>query len=154
MDLLTELHQLVQAFKENGVEYALCGGLALAVYAMPRATLDIDIMLEPDTLSKARDIAAKLGFTLQAHPMDFHHGAVRIHRFTKIDDQTGDHLMLVLLLVTPTVRAAWESRQTVAYTQGELQVLSPHGLILLKSMRNSGQDQDDIAYLRSIMDED
>jgi hypothetical protein len=30
----------------------------------------------------------------------------------------------------------------------------PEGLILLKSFRRSGTDEDDIAYLRSIIDED
>jgi len=33
-------------------------------------------------------------------------------------------------------------------------VVSPQGLILLKSLRSSGQDQDDIEYLRSLENED
>ncbi len=33
-------------------------------------------------------------------------------------------------------------------------VVSPEGLIFLKSFRRSGQDQDDIDFLRSIIDED
>ena len=33
-------------------------------------------------------------------------------------------------------------------------VVSPQGLIFLKQLRSSGQDQDDIEYLRSIADED
>jgi len=35
-----------------------------------------------------------------------------------------------------------------------LKVVSPQGLILLKSFRSSGQDQDDIEYLRSLENED
>ena len=31
-----------------GIDYALYGGLALAIYARPRATLDIDMMIESD----------------------------------------------------------------------------------------------------------
>jgi len=53
-------------FKKEGIEYALCGGLAMAVYAFPRATLDIDILIKPETLEKAKDIAKRLGFSLTA----------------------------------------------------------------------------------------
>ncbi len=34
------------------------------------------------------------------------------------------------------------------------EVVSPQGLIALKSIRSSGQDRDDIDYLRSIAGED
>lgn len=36
----------------------------------------------------------------------------------------------------------------------KLKVLSPEGLIMLKSLRNSGQDIDDIEYLKELVDED
>jgi len=42
----------------------------------------------------------------------------------------------------------------VEWEGGILSVVSPEGLIALKSFRSSGQDQDDIKYLRSITDED
>ena len=41
MTLLDELSQLISAFDENGIEYAVCGGLALAIHGFARATLDI-----------------------------------------------------------------------------------------------------------------
>jgi len=40
MDLLEELKNLAAKLHSEGIEYALCGGLAMAIYAMPRATLD------------------------------------------------------------------------------------------------------------------
>ena len=42
----------------------------------------------------------------------------------------------------------------VEWDEGLLWVSSPEGLILLKSLRRSEQDKDDIEYLRSIIDED
>lgn len=36
---------------EDEIDYALCGGLALAVHARPRATLDIDSRIESALLS-------------------------------------------------------------------------------------------------------
>ena len=46
MDLFEEFSKLVAEFKKEKIDYALCGGLAMAVYAYPRATIDIDIMIE------------------------------------------------------------------------------------------------------------
>lgn len=154
MDLLEELKNLTAKLDLLEIDYALCGGLALAIYARPRATLDIDMMIEPDSLQQTKNATEDLGFTLSAAPMEFHGGKVKIQRLTKIDEESGEALALVLLIVTPETRQAWESRQTVEWDEGPLKVVSPQGLIFLKPLRGSGQDQDDIEYLRSIVDED
>jgi len=154
MDLLEELKKICEKLDQNHIEYALCGGLALAVYAKPRATLDIDIMVDPAFTDKARKAVEALGFTLPSAPMKLQGGAVHIERLTKVDDISGEHLSLDFLVVTPEIKKAWENRITVEWEGGNLSVVSPQGLILLKSFRRSGQDNDDIAYLRSITDED
>lgn len=154
MDLLIELKKLIEAFDEDKIDYALCGGLALAVYARPRATLDIDIMVEPDTLSMIKQIVKNLGFNIPAAPMSFKNGAVQMHRITKIDSESGEHLVLDLLLVTPQTRISWDNRISVDWEGGTLKVLTPEGLITLKSLRKSGQDLDDIEYLKELIDDD
>ncbi len=154
MDLLDELKRLIRRLDEEKIEYALCGGLAMAVYALPRATLDIDLMILPSSLEDSRHAVQSLGFTVSAIPMEFHGGKVHIHRVSKIDPATGETLPLDLLTVTPPLKRVWASRAKVEWEGGILSVASPEGLILLKSFRNSGQDQDDIEYLRSILDED
>lgn len=154
MDLLDELKRLISKLDEEQINYALCGGLAMAVYALPRATLDVDIMIEADSLDKTKRAVQEIGFTLSAMPMEFHGGKVRIHRLSKTNACSGENLVLDLLIVTPTTQQAWESRIKVEWEGGTLSVVSPEGLILLKSIRLSGQDQDDIQYLRSIIDED
>jgi len=153
MDLIDELKRLITRLDEERIEYALCGGLAMAVYALPRATLDIDIMVEASSLDKTKQAVHDLGFILDAMPMEFHGGKVHIHRVSKIDPDTGETLVLDLLIVTPEIRQAWESRTKVEWEGGTLSVVSPEGLVLLKSFRRSGQDQDDIRYLRGIIDE-
>lgn len=154
MDLLIELQNIIGAFDDEKIDYALCGGLALAVYAKPRATLDIDIMVDPDLLDKVKQIVENLGFNIPARPMTFKGGSVQIHRMTKIDNESGEHLVLDLLIVTPETRLSWGSRISVDWEGGTLKVLSPKGLILLKSLRKSGQDMDDIKYLKGLIDED
>jgi hypothetical protein len=154
MDLLEELKNLTAKLQSEGIEYALCGGLAMAIYARPRATLDIDIMVELGTLFKTKRAAEDLGFTLSGAPMEFHGGTVQIYRLTKIDAVSAEELVLDCLIVTPETQKVWEGRLQVEWEGGTLSVVSPEGLITLKTWRNSGQDQDDIAYLRSIIDED
>jgi len=154
MELFEEFSQLVDEFKKEKIDYALCGGLAMAVYAFPRATLDIDILIEPETLEKAKSIAKKLGFTLDAGLMRFSNDAIQIYRLTKVTPGSSDVLMLDMLLLTPEIKEVWETKQILTWDQGDLPVVSPRGLIKLKSMRLSGQDQDDINNLKSIIDED
>jgi hypothetical protein len=154
MDLLEEFSQLVSEFKRENIDYALCGGLAMAVYAFPRATLDIDILIEPGSLEETKSAAERLGFTFDVGLMRFNGDAVQIYRMTKISPDDGDTLMLDMLLVTSEMEAVWENRRNVPWERGELPVVSPRGLIELKSKRLSGQDQDDISNLRSILDED
>ena len=85
MDLLDELKKLITKLNEEKIEYALCGGLAMAIYALPRATLDIDILIEASSLETTRRAVYDLGFTLKAAPMEFHGGKVHIHRVSKIE---------------------------------------------------------------------
>ena len=80
MDLLEELKNLTAKLDSEGIEYALCGGLAMAIYAMPRATLDIDIMIELGTLFRTKRAVEDLGFILSGAPMAFHDGKVQIYR--------------------------------------------------------------------------
>ncbi len=126
----------------------------MAVYAFPRATLDIDILIEPQTLEKAKSIAKRLGFTFDAGLMKFSNEAVQIYRLTKVGSESNDTLVLDMLLLTPEIKEVWETKQTLTWDQGDLPVVSPKGLINLKSLRLSGQDQDDIRHLESILDED
>ncbi len=154
MDILDELKALINKLEEEKIEYALCGGLAMAIYALPRATLDIDILIKPNLLEKITSVTDDLGFTLKAAPMEFHGGKIKIHRVTKIEPATGENLVLDMLIVTPEIKEAWNNRIKVEWEYGNISVVSPEGLILLKSFRGSGQDQDDIDFLRSIIDED
>jgi len=154
MDILDELKALINKLDEENIEYALCGGLAMAIYALPRATFDIDILIESNLLEKINSVTHELGFTLKAAPMEFHGGKIKIHRVSKIEPTTGETLVLDMLIVTPEIKEAWNNRIKVEWEHGNISVVSPEGLILLKSFRRSGQDQDDIEFLRSIIDED
>ncbi len=56
--------------------------------------------------------------------------------------------------MTPEIMEVWESKQILTWDQDDLPVVSPKGFMKLKSLRLSGQDQDDIKNLKSIIYED
>ncbi len=150
LDLIEELRRIVAAFDENGVQYALCGGLALAVHGAPRATIDIDLMIQPEARPTAQQAARRLGYTLAAEAMAFSGGAIQIQRVSKLDHPaSSDVLILDLILATEELADVWRDRQAVAWEYGTIWVVDRPGLVKMKSMRGSGQDLDDIARLTS-----
>jgi hypothetical protein len=48
--LLQELSEIVSILNENDIEYAICGGLALTIHGFPRATFEIDVLIQSDNL--------------------------------------------------------------------------------------------------------
>ena len=147
LDLFDEFNKLVARFVERNIDYALCGGLALAVYGIPRATIDIDLMIQPRSLETVLTLVRELGYIKEALPMRFGNQEIEIRRISKFDNESGDMLSLDLLQVTPALLPVWESRKEVAWENGTLWVVSRDGLITLKSMRGSGQDLHDIRRL-------
>ena len=148
LDLFEEFQKLVNTFERQAIEYALCGGMAMAVHGSPRATIDIDLMILSDSLDAALTVAQDLGYTIRGKDLSFANGAIEIRRISKIDT-AGDLLSLDFLLVTPEILAVWNSRIEAAWEGGKLSVVSRAGLIELKQLRGSGQDLDDIKNLRT-----
>jgi hypothetical protein len=147
IDLLAELRSVISSLDIAGIPYALCGGLAMAVHGVPKATVDIDLLVLRDDLARLEVAVLPLGFDLDAHPRRFRGGAIEIRRLSKL--HPSEHpLSLDLLLVTPTVQAVWDDRQSMEWDFGKVSVVSLAGLIALKSLRGSGPDQDDIRRLQ------
>src|SRR5450432_3154182 len=139
LDLFEELRGVIASLDGSGVPYALCGGLAMAVHGYPRATVDIDIVAMGSDLNRVEAAVRPMGFTIAAAPMTFRGGSVEIRHLTKIHT-SGQILSLDVLLVTPAIEEAWNTRQALTWAFGNICVVSPEGLIALKSLRGSGRD--------------
>jgi hypothetical protein len=146
-DLYSELRQLISALDQGRVDYALCGGMAVAVHGHPRATVDIDLLIPSESLNNVIAIAKTLDYTTRGLEMPFSNEAIEIRRVSKIDSETGNVLSLDLLLVTPQIQEVWNSRVAADWEGGTLSVVSRAGLIGLKKMRGSAQDEADINAL-------
>jgi len=146
--LLEELDALISALNENEIEYAVCGGLALAIHGFARATLDIDILIQPESLEKAYKIGAEKGFDIRGLDISLKERAVEIRRVSKID-ANGEVLSLDLLLVTPQVQDVWQTREKIDFLGNQLSVVSREGLIKMKRLAGRPQDLADIERLES-----
>ncbi len=145
MDFFQELKTLVAALEAAAIDYALCGGVALAVHGAPRATQDIDLLLRPEDIDRLREVARGCGFLLEAFPMDFSSG-LTIQRFTKLID--GQPLMLDVLFVGGPLETVWAARQRADIDGGVLRVVSRDGLIALKLAAARPQDLVDVQRLK------
>ncbi|MGH9601222.1 MAG: hypothetical protein ACRD24_02435 [Terriglobales bacterium] len=147
VSLYEELKNLVADLNRASVPYALCGGIAMAVYGFVRATEDIDLLVQRGDLDRIFAIAAAHGYSARSQPMTFEHGNIEIQRVVKRLGADEDPLMLDLLVVTPALQEVWESREVREWPEGAICVVSRQGLIRLKSGRASGIDLEDIANL-------
>lgn len=141
MNLKTELLAVLDALDANGIEYALCGGLALAVHGHPRFTKDIDLLLPEEYLPRLEATVRPLGFELSSGWIVFGRGTAeeqRIYRIVKVQD--AEHLVLDLLIVTPIQQVNWDSRVTMDLLGRRLVVVSREGLVRMK--RGTGRTQD------------
>lgn len=146
-DLYYELRTLIAALEERQMDYALCGGLAMAVYDRTRATVDIDLLILSESLDLFMATATELGYRIRGLDMTFSNGAIEIRRTSKIDPVSGQVLSLDFLLVTPEIQRIWTSRVEADWEDGTLSVVSRAGLIELKTLSGRPQDIVDIAAL-------
>lgn len=145
--LLQELLEITSDLERNGVEHAVCGGLALTIHGFPRATFDIDVLIRPESLETAYQVAAEKGFDIKGLDMSFKERAVEIRRVSKIDDD-GEVLSLDLLLVTPQVEDVWEGREKLHLENRDLWIVSQAGLIKMKQLAGRPKDLIDIERLQ------
>ena len=150
IDVYAELKEIINALAENNIEYAVCGGWAMAIHGVPRATIDIDLLVLAESLDEVFRIAKARNYWLKAEPMSFKDGQIEIRRISKIDNQTSFVLTLDCLIVTPELKEIWQTRLTLPLENGTVSVVSREGLIKLKTLSGRTQDLADIEKLREM----
>ena len=149
LTLESELRELVQRFNEAKVEYALCGGMAVALHGYPRFTKDIDFLIPPESLDQARKVAAASGFLDESGRIPFADSDV--YRILKIEGT--EYRILDLLVPKRLDTTAWSQRQWFDWNGLPICSVSREGLVEMK--RSAGRDIDriDIKRLGFAVDE-
>lgn len=57
MNLELELREIIRLFNQERIDYALCGGMAVAIHGHPRFTKDIDLLVTQESLGNAKAAA-------------------------------------------------------------------------------------------------
>lgn len=146
LDLAAQLRRIVDALESAGVVHALVGGLAVSIYARPRATEDIDLLVAPDDLTRAIAAVTPLGFRQAGQPLPVSAGRLEIQRLIRID---GTDLLPLDLLVPrdAALAALLGDRHVVEWEGRSLWILGVEGLRALKRLRGSAQDRADLEAL-------
>lgn len=147
MTLLEELAAVIETLDGAGIEYALVGGLAVAVWGAPRATQDIDLLVQAESVDAICEAVASLGFRFRALPMVFKDG-MQLQRVSKIE--AGALLILDLLIVNENLEPVWASRQRLALGDAPIWVISREALIQMKVAAGRPQDALDIQNLEEL----
>jgi hypothetical protein len=147
MNLFEEFQQIVHLIEERKIRYALVGAVAMAFYAEPRFTQDIDLLLDPHDFSHMKAILEDNGYVESAAPWTFKSTPLTLRRFFKA---LGNDQMIMDILVAGDPRHLEIIRNALpAHGQGGVvRVASKPDLVWLKQQRNSLQDQADIERLR------
>ena len=136
INLESELREIVRLFNQKRVDYALCGGMAVAIHGYPRFTKDIDFLIPAHSLEHAKSVAAAAGFLDESGRIPF--SDCDVYRILKIEGQ--EYRMLDLLVPKSLETIAWKERKWFDWNGLPICTVSVEGLIEMK--RAAGRDQD------------
>lgn len=157
LDLIAELQALIGAFEREGVQYAVCGGLAVAVHGHPRATMDIDVLVRSEQLADAMAVVRGAGFDVPGRRMVFglRSGAPReVQRLSKLDPDTNALMSVDMIVVGDSLESVWAGRVVAPWQGHDVWIVSRDGLIAMKRIAGRPQDLADIAALEGATDDD
>jgi hypothetical protein len=148
IDLYTEFYALTDALTAAGIPFAVCGGIAVAIFGFPRFTRDIDLLILPADEGRVLDVASKLGFTFESARMPMGSADIGNWDIVRVSKIAGeDFLTLDLLLVGSAIQSVWDNRGMSDFNGRRIPVVSREGLKQLKLMAGRKQDLLDIEQL-------
>ena len=127
--MLDQLQSVFASFQKNDVRYLVIGGIAAVLYGVPRATFDLDILIEPTIENAERLLAAltELGFGTASMTSPDELVSKEITIF-------ADRIRLDVQTSTPGIefKDVWKRRVTMNYKGQGFQVVSLRDLISSK----------------------
>lgn len=140
------LAKLVRALESQNLDYAIIGGVAVAIMSTPRATLDVDAVIwAPDrTLgSVLQDLQASGLTSRSSDPLAF----AAKHRMILLRDENGVEVDISiggLPFEEEAVRTAWPIEIEPGLVA---KVASPETIVVMKAIASRPKDLEDIRQL-------
>lgn len=142
-----DFRELLEAFCEQGVEFVVVGGYAVAQHGHPRFTADFDVLVRPDPANAKRVVQALLAFgaPLSTHGVtetDFARGGT-VYQM----GQPPRRIDVLTSISAVPFEEAWSTRVEVPFGAGTVAFLGLEALI--KNKRDAGRPKDlaDVAAL-------
>ena len=145
--MLNRLQGVFRSFQERDVKYLVIGGIASILHGVPRATFDLDILVEATADNAKHLLEALLDAGLGTASLTTVE-AVLANEITVFKDR----VRIDVQTSTPgiTFAEAWERRETMVADDQRVYYLSLHDLIASKEAAGRPQDLEDLEVLRRI----
>ncbi len=149
--MLNRLQDVFKFFQQHKVRYMVIGGVASVIYGVPRATFDLDILIEATTENAQRLLAALIEAGFGTATMT-NAGDIVEHEITVFNDR----VRIDVQTRTPGVsfQDAWSRRKTLTYQGQDFFILSREDLIAAKRASARQVDLEDVRLLELPEQED
>lgn len=142
--MLNRLKGVFESFQRHEVMYVVIGGIAAVLYGVPRATFDLDILIEsyPKNARRLLDalLDAGMGTASLTNVDEILSNQITIFK---------DRVRIDVQISTPGLRFqdAWKRRKTMEYQGQTFYVASREDLISSKRAAGSDVDLEDVRLL-------
>jgi hypothetical protein len=142
--MLNRLLDVFKSFQQHEVKYVVIGGVASVLHGVPRATFDLDILIEASTENAQRLLTALIDAGFGTAALTDAQDVVA-HEITVFNDR----VRIDVQTWTPGLSFpdAWRRRKTVTYQGQDFFIASREDLIASKRAAGREVDLDDVRLL-------
>ncbi len=143
--MLNRLQDVFKSFQQHEVRYIVIGGVASVLHGIPRATFDLDILIDPIEDNALRLLSALVDAGFGTATMT-NAQEILAHEITVFNDR----VRIDVQTRTPgiTFADAWLRRKTVTYQGQDFFILSKEDLIASKQASGREVDLQDVHMLQ------
>jgi len=141
-----DIESLLRLLNENKVKYVIIGAFAFPFYGYTRATLDVDIFVEPEreNIERLMEALEKYGYDLQDLTIpDFLENKILIRQYTLEID-------LHPYVKGVSFEEVWKNRKKVRLKDVEFYIPSLEDLIKMKESAGREKDLQDVKILKKL----
>ncbi len=142
--MLNRLTDVFKSFQKHEVKYVVIGGIASILHGVPRATFDLDILIEP-THDNAKHLLNALTHAGMATASLTNEADLLSHEITVFKDR----VRIDVQTSTPglSFKDAWDRKETMEYQGQKFYVVNKEDLIVSKRAAGRDVDLEDVRLL-------
>lgn len=149
--MLNQLRDVFKSLENHEVKYLVIGGIAAILHGVPRATFDLDIIIESNSSNAEKLLNALLDAKLATADL------ITVKKLLESEITIfEDRVRIDVQTSTPGIRfkQAWKNRKIMKYQGQNFFVLSREDLIASKLAAGRPVDLEDVRLLRLTDDQE